>query len=67
MVAYPNLKAHRASRSITQKDIASSILKVGEVTYNLKENGKKQFSLSEAKKLADFFGVTIDELFFANK
>ncbi|MBO0544722.1 XRE family transcriptional regulator [Clostridium botulinum] len=36
-------------------------------TYNFKENGKKPFTLNEAKIISDFFETTIDELFFQKK
>jgi Helix-turn-helix. len=36
-------------------------------TYCKKELGKVPFSLSEAKRISDLFGKSIDDIFFANK
>lgn len=60
------LKAYRVMLGKKQEDIAK-IIGIGLNTYNLKENGKSSFSLEEAKKIADYFNTTIDDLFFNNK
>lgn len=60
-----NLKVYRTLFKKKQQDMAD-FLEIGLTTYNFKENGKKAFTLSEAKKLADYFNTTIDELFFKN-
>lgn len=59
------LKAYRQLKGKKQQDIAD-LINVGLNTYNFKENGKSQFTLDEAKTLADYFGTTVDELFFDN-
>ncbi len=59
------LKAYRNLMGKKQEDIAN-LLGVGLNTYNFKENGKKPFTLNEAKTIADFFNTTIDDLFFNN-
>lgn len=57
------LKAYRSLKGAKQEDMAK-LINVGLNTYNFKENGKKPFTLIEAKIIADFFNTTIDELFF---
>ncbi|TDX49137.1 helix-turn-helix transcriptional regulator [Orenia marismortui] len=47
----------------TQEEVAD-YLGLAETTFNRKLNGKSEFKLSEAKKLADLFNLTIEELFF---
>ena len=34
--------------------------------YGKKENSHLRFSLNEAKKLSDFYGVSIEAIFFGN-
>lgn len=45
-----------------QREIAE-ILNINCATYSLKENGKADFSLSEALKLANLFNCTLNDLF----
>lgn len=66
LIKVNKLKAYRSLKGIKQEDIAN-LLGIGLNTYNFKENGKKSFSLNEAKIIADFFNTTIDELFFEDK
>lgn len=60
------LKAYRTLNKINQNEMAK-LLGVAPNTYSFKENGKVHLSLNEAKIIADFFGLTIDELFFENE
>ncbi|WP_432352694.1 helix-turn-helix transcriptional regulator [Sporosarcina sp. A2] len=41
----------------------SKFLNISNATYSLKENGKADFTLSEARKLANYFGCTLNDLF----
>lgn len=41
----------------------AKMLNISNATYSLKENGKADFSLSEARKLAEIFGCTLNDLF----
>lgn len=52
----------RKERRLTQKETAKRI-GICEKTYQLKENGKREFSISEARKLARIFNTSLDELF----
>lgn len=60
------LKAHRAMKGYNQNDMAK-ILRISVTSYNKKENGRIEFTLNEAKILADYFGVSIEGLFFSDK
>lgn len=57
------LRAMRARYGLTQHDMAE-MLDMHKATYNRKERGMIDFTLSEAKLLADKFKVTIEELFY---
>ncbi|ABS40804.1 helix-turn-helix transcriptional regulator [Clostridium botulinum] len=63
MTTAKKLKAYRCLKGAKQEDIAR-LIGVSLNTYNFKENGKKSFTLNEAKIISDFFDTTIDELFF---
>jgi len=57
------LKALRVEHGYNQKDIAK-ILEIGESTYNLKENGRLDFTQTEIEKLMQFFQKAYNEIFF---
>ncbi|BFK81450.1 helix-turn-helix domain-containing protein [Clostridium baratii] len=57
------IKTYRFVGSIKQ-EVLANLIGVTLTTYCNKENGKTEFTLKEAKTLADFFGTTIDDLFF---
>ena len=52
----------RRERRLKQKHVADH-LQIHSATYNRKENGVAEFTLSEAFALANYFGSTVDELF----
>lgn len=52
----------RRERKMYQKDVAKK-LRIDPQTYHLKECGKSDFTLNEAKKLANIFGCTLNDLF----
>lgn len=56
----------RVSRGKTQAEMAE-LLGISEQTYNQKELGKRDFMLSESKRLSDYFGKSIEEIFFTHK
>ena len=60
------VRKFRENANKKQEDIAK-ILNISVPNYSKKENGSLRFSLDEAKTLADFFGVTIDAIFFGEK
>lgn len=60
------LAAYRKLHNLKQEDVAK-MLNMSKVSYSYKETGKQEFRLSEAKALAEYFGVTIDSLFFTDE
>lgn len=65
MINTQNVKALRVLNALSQTEVAEK-LGIGIKAYNYRENSKQEFTLTEAKKLADLFNLTIDELFFKN-
>mgnify|MGYP001462564875 FL=1 len=57
-----NLYIKRKERKLLQKDVAQKI-GIHPQSYHLKESGKREFTLSEAIKLAEIFECSLDELF----
>lgn len=55
------LRGYRAQRRLTQKEVADAI-DTSESTIVNYENGKGGMSYATACKLADLYGVTLDEL-----
>lgn len=58
-----NLIALRKLNGLSQKDMAKK-LEISHHSYRNKENGTTEFTLSEAKKVSDIFGLTIENIFF---
>ena len=57
-----NIKYMRKKNDMKQEDMANLLgLKTGSA-YCKKENGSVPFSIEEIEKIADYFGVTIDQL-----
>lgn len=56
------LKELRARKNLTQSEVAYKI-GVSPQTYNAWEKNISNVSISKVKALADFFGVTIGEIF----
>ncbi|PUB12219.1 helix-turn-helix transcriptional regulator [Paenisporosarcina sp. OV554] len=59
---YHNLYIARREKREKQKDLAD-LLGIHKQSYFPKENGKSEFTLTEAKKLAKHYYMTLDELF----
>ncbi len=59
---YEDLRKIRNERGIKMKECAD-VIGVKEACYCKKELGTLRFSVEEAKKLADFFGLPIEKLF----
>lgn len=60
------VREHRIAAGITGTAMAD-MLGLGFPTYYKKETGHIKWTLAESKVLADFFGETIDTLFFGHK
>lgn len=58
-----SLKSFRVKFGFTQKDIADK-LGISTTSYSFKETGKNQFTLKEAKEIANLFNTTIDNVFY---
>lgn len=50
-----------------KQEIIAELLDISPANYCKKENGTIKYSLLEAKKIADYFNKTIEEIFFANE
>jgi putative transcriptional regulator len=57
------LKSLRVMRNICQKEMSVK-LGMAVSTYNLKENGVRQFTVEEAKKIVEILETPFDEIFF---
>lgn len=60
------LKFLREERNVKQEEMAD-VLGISACNYYKKENGSIRFSLTEAKKVADYFELSIEEIFFNNE
>ncbi len=60
------IKAYRKFNNLTQSQVAEK-LGICPMSYCRKENGKQDFTLKEAKKISDLFGLTIEEIFFTEE
>jgi transcriptional regulator with XRE-family HTH domain len=56
-----NLKKIREQRGYQQKQVALEI-GIGTTNYNRVENGQREASIEVLDKLANFYGITIDEI-----
>ncbi|WP_077700376.1 helix-turn-helix transcriptional regulator [Staphylococcus hominis] len=61
-LTYPMLYIARKEKGDTQKGVAQK-LGISPQRYQLKETGKANFTLPEAKILSEMYGMSIDELF----
>ncbi|MGX4281962.1 helix-turn-helix domain-containing protein [Bacillus velezensis] len=59
---YLNLFIARKENRKSQNDIAQ-YLNITKQTYCRKEKGMADFTITEGRKLADYFGRSLDELF----
>ncbi|PKM53414.1 MAG: XRE family transcriptional regulator [Firmicutes bacterium HGW-Firmicutes-5] len=59
------LKSLRIESELTHKDMASVLGLKTASAYWKKEAGLVPFSLSEARIIADFFNMSIDDIFFS--
>ncbi len=60
------LKSLRARYGEKQEDLAK-YLDITTTTFCHKEKGKKDFTLTEARKLAERYNMSIEEIFFDNE
>lgn len=55
----------RKEKGVTQQNLAD-LIGVSKNTYSNKEQGKRDFKISEMFKIANFFQVEIGEIFSSN-
>jgi len=56
------LFVRRKEKGLLQKDVAN-LIGMHPQSYHLKESGKREFTISEAIKLAEIFDCSLDGLF----
>lgn len=61
-----NISKYRAIKGLTQNDLAED-LNVTSGAVGMWETGKRVPNLEMAKVIADYFNVTIEEIFFADE
>lgn len=64
---YETLRALRIEKNIPVEKIREVLGLKTLAAYYKKENGSVKFTLSDAKKIADLFGMPIEEIFFGNE
>lgn len=64
---YTNLRLIRTEKSVTAKKMSELLSLKTKAAYYKKEIGMVNFTLNEAKIVADFFGMPIEEIFFNTK
>ncbi len=62
---YKRLKGIMAEKGCTQGKLAKDI-GMNASTLSLKMSGKFDFTLTEAKKIAEILGKSVDEIFFTS-
>lgn len=58
------LRELREKNNLKSVDMAA-LIDCSEGTYSKKENNRLKVSLAEAKIISDFFGLSIEQIFFA--
>lgn len=56
------LRKHRETRGYTQEDFAH-LCSISRAYYGRLERGEHSITLETCKKIADFLGITLEELF----
>jgi len=56
------LKGARVEKGLTQEDMAERI-GISTYSYLMKENGKREFTLTEMKKICEILDKKLDEIF----
>ena len=59
---YPKIRGKRNELHLSQEDVAKE-LSIAVKTYNLKENGKYEFTLEEVRKLLMLFNCNFEDIF----
>lgn len=59
---HSKLKGARVEKGLTQEDMAERI-GISTYSYLMKENGKRDFTLNEMKKICEILGKELSEIF----
>lgn len=59
---FRKLKSLLIINGMTQQDLAN-VLSLSASALNLKINGKSEFTLTEAKRISDYFKMSIEDVF----
>ena len=59
---YPKVRGRRCELRLSQEEVAKE-LGISMKTYNLKENGKNDFTLEEAQKLIRLLDCKFEDIF----
>ena len=59
---HSKLKGARVEKGLTQEDMAKRI-GISTYSYLMKENGKRDFTLTEMKKICEILGKELSEIF----
>lgn len=59
---HSKLKGIRVEKGLTQEDMAKRI-GISTYSYLMKENGKRDFTLTEMKKICEILGTELSEIF----
>lgn len=60
------LRALRSEHGFDQQYMAN-YLGIARTTYQYKETGQKDFTVTEAKRIAELFDLSIDDIFFTER
>lgn len=64
---FEKLRQIRINKNISAEKISKILNLETKAAYYKKEAGTVKFTLIEAKKIADYFNMTIEEIFFDNE
>jgi len=61
-VPFAKVRGLRAERKISQADMAK-VLGISESSYSSRENGKREWMISEMFTMSDYFKLPMDDIF----
>lgn len=64
---FNKLREIRNSKNVSAEKMAAILGLETKAAYYKKETGSVKFTLAEAKKISDFFGLKIEDIFFNDK
>lgn len=64
---FDKLKQIRSERNITVEQMMDVLSLETKAAYYKKESGSVRFSLDDAKKVSDYIGLPIEDIFFDNE